>query len=408
MQSGQLILGEFLLQRLVSNHQIGEVWRALEIKVGRLVLLHFIPEPFRTYNAAMKRLQRHFIAVRQWKHPHIVPADRLVEQSEDGAFFVSRFVEGPLLDEYAAQWIHAEGRFPFHLIFDILRPVAAALDEAKTQNLLHRSLSHRMIVVSPTEGIRIQGFDLPGIIWEGLNIPDDFETIRYLAPEQILNRKAGVLSDQYALAMIVAELLANKVLFTADNAEELRTKILTTPPPMLLNYREGVNASLQRALHRDPLVRFPSCIHFLDGLSGLFPVDFPPPYTVPVQDAQSSIVQLELLDSIYTLSVSQTANNATQNQTSSTTTTTTTTTSNVSPTSPVLENQKSVREMISEKLVPFKKVMAAAQSANAEKIVLKIRKECRIRFLFYLWIFLLFISLLIGFYFFCNNLISFM
>ncbi|MDR2755278.1 MAG: protein kinase [Planctomycetaceae bacterium] len=400
MQPGQLILGEFLLQRLAANHQTGEVWRALEIKVGRIVLLHFIPEPFRISSAAMKRLQRHFITIRQWKHPHIVLADRLVEQSEYGAFFVSRFVEGPLLNEYATQWIHAEGRFPFRLIFDVLRPVAVALDEARAQNLAHRSLSLRMIVVSPTEGIQIQGFDLSGVIREGLNIPDDSETIRYLAPEQILNRKAGASSDQYAFAMIVAELLTNKVLFTADSTEELRTKILTIPPPMLQNYQECVNASLQRALHRDPSVRFPSCIHFLDGLSGSIPVDFPPPYTAPIQDAQSSIVQLELLDSIYTLSAPKTENTLTK--------TPSITSSTVSPTSPVLENQISVRDMISEKLVPFKKVMAAAQSANAEKIVLKIKKEHQIRFVFYLWIFLLFISLLMGYYFFRNHIVSFM
>jgi serine/threonine protein kinase len=395
MQPGQLILGEFLLQRLMFQHQTGEVWRALEIKVGRLVLLRFIPEPFRTYDAAMKRLQRHFVAIQQWKHPHIVPVDRLVEQSEAGAFLVSRFVEGPLLDEYAAQWIRAEGRFPFHLIFDVLRPVAVALDEARTQNLAHRSLSHRMIVVSPTEGIQIQGFDLPGIIREGLNFPDDSETIRYLAPEQILNRKAGTLSDQYAFAMIVAELLANKVLLTANNAEELRTKILTMPPPMLPNYRDSVNASLQRALHRDPSVRFPSCIHFLDGLSGSIVVDFPLPYTV--QDAQSAVVPLELLDSIYTVSVPTPKTATTSTVTPSTASSAATSTTSAS----ILEskNRISVRDMISEKLVSFKKIKAAAQSANAEKIVSKIKGEQRSRFLFYLWIFLLFISILVGVYF---------
>ncbi|MDR3198973.1 MAG: protein kinase [Planctomycetaceae bacterium] len=398
MQPGQIISGEFLLQRLVSNHQTGEVWRALEIKVGRLVLLYFIPEPFRKDRAAMERFQRHFIALRQWKHPHIVPADRLAEQSESGAFFVSRFVEGPLLNEYAAQWIQAEGRFPFHLIFDVLRPVAAALDEAKTQNLAHRSLSHRMIVVSPVEGIQIQGFDLPGIIREELNIPDDSETIRYLAPEQILNRKTGALSDQYAFAMIIAELLANKVLFTAGSTEELRTKILTTPPPILPNYPDCVNASLQRALHRDPTVRFPSCLYFLNGLSGSIPVDFPPPYTVPVRGDSSAVVTPEMLDSVYNLSASQTANPLTK--------TSSTALSTVSSTSLTLENRVSVRDMISEKLVPFKKIVAAAQSANAEKIVPKIRKEQRIRFLYRLWIFLLFISFLTGVYFFRDYIIS--
>jgi serine/threonine protein kinase len=402
MQSGQLILGEFLLQRMMSQHHTGEVWRALEINVGQLVLLRFIPESLRTYDAAMKRLKRHFAALQQWKHPNIVPVDRLIEQSEYGAFFVSRFVEGLSLDEYAAQWIRAEGRFPFHLIFDVLKPVASALDEAKTQNLVHRSLSHRMIVVSPTEGIQIQGFDLPGVIRESLNVPDDAETLRYLAPEQILNRKAGMLSDQYAFAMIVAELLANKKLFTADNVEELRTKILTIPPPMLPNHHNNINASLQRALHRDPSVRFPSCTNFLDGLSGSIVVDFPPPYAV--QDAQSTAIPAELLDSIYALSVPKTPT------TEKNTTITTIPTTNQKSDNRVT-NRIAIRDMISEKLISFKNITAAAQSANAEKIASKIRKKQRIQFLFYLGLFLLLMSFLLGIYFLGdsiarNNLLS--
>ncbi|MDR0611273.1 MAG: protein kinase [Planctomycetaceae bacterium] len=407
MQPGQLISGEFLLQRLVSQQQTGEVWRALEVKVGRLVLLRFIPEPFRISDASMKRLQQHFVAVQQWKHPHIVPFDRLAEQSENGAFLVSRFVEGPSLNEYAAQWIQAEGRFPFRLIFDVLQPVAAALDEAKAQNSAHRSLSHRMIVVSPTEGIQIQGFELAGIIREELNFPDELETIRYLAPEQLQNRKADSRSDQYSLAMIVAELLANKVLFNADNADELRSKILTTAPPRLPNYRDGVNASLQRALHRDPSVRFPSCMQFLDGLSGSIPADFPPPYIPPtqmttVQNAQSIMVPSELLDSIYSLATPPTTTPLTNTPPDNSSISSPNTVS----TTPAAENQLSVREMIAEKNASFKKILAAAQSANAEKIVSKIRKEQRFRLLFYLGIVLLFISLLIGIYFCHEHLVS--
>jgi serine/threonine protein kinase len=394
MQSGQLILGEFLLQRLVSNHQTGEVWRALEVKVGRIVLIRFIPEPFRTTDVAMKLLQRHFVAIQQWKHPYIVPFYRLVEQSEHGAFLVSQFVDGLLLNEYAAQWIQAEGRFPFRLIFDVLRPVAVALDEAKTHNLAHRSLSPRMIVINPTEGIQIQNFDLLGIIRENLNFPDDLETIRYLAPEQILKRKSDALSDQYSFAMIVAELLANQELFPANDAEELRTKILTRPPLMLPNYQDCVNASLQRALHREPSVRFPSCVQFLDGLSGSIPVDFPPPHIIPtqivsVQDTPSRMIPSELLGSIYTLATPPTTPSSL-----STTPSPTAVTSIIS----VSENRLSVREMISEKNISFKKITAAARFANAEKIASKIRKERRIRLLFNFWIFLLFISLLIGGY----------
>jgi serine/threonine protein kinase len=415
MQPGQLILGEFLLQRLLSENQTGAVWRALEINVGRLVLLHFIPDSFRTLPPAMQRLQRHFIAVQKLKHPHIVSADRLVDHSASGAFFVSRFVEGLPLHDYAAQWIQAEERFPFHLIFEVLRPVALALEEAKTQNIAHRSLSPRMIVVSPAEGIQIQGFDLPGIIREGLNPADDPETIRYLAPEQLLNRKAGALSDQYAFAMIIAELLANKVLFPAGNTEEFRTKILTTPPPMLPNYPDCVNASLQRALHRDPAVRFPSCLHFLDGLAGLIPVDFPPLYkptaatvpittvpastvlvpTVPVptvQELQSTIIpvnSIDSIDSIYALSVRKAEESFT-----------TTTTQSV----PFETVKVSVWDMLPEKTVSFKKIAATARFATAKKIVSKIQKERRVRFLLNLWKFLFLIGILIGIYFLWNYL----
>jgi serine/threonine protein kinase len=368
MQSGQLISGQFLLQRILAESSTGTRWRALEISVGRLVQIHFVPDSVTADDNAMKRLRRHWFALQKWTHPLIVPSEHLMESSEHGAFFVSHFVEGLNLEEYAASWIRAEGLFPFHLIFEVLRPVASALDEAMKQHLVHRSLTPRQIIINQTKGIQIHGFELPGVIRECLpqERAFDADSLRYLAPEQFLSKKTSAQSDQYSFAMIVAELLANRILYPSGNLETFRIQLLTGTPLMLQNYPNHINASLQRALHHDPTVRFSSCLHFLDSLAGLVPSAFPA--------ADSRLFPNPSENS----TISETKNS----------------TLKIVPVTKY--------ETVEEKIVSYRTIISVAKSATAKKIASKIRKERRQQCLFYFGKLLILLGIFLAIFLFWN------
>jgi len=258
----KLVGNDYLLQKVLSQGPCGVFWRALDQTRGQLVGVRFLPESFRINTDAMNRFRRQFAAVQAFRHPNVVTPERFVEDQTDGAFWVVRLVEGPLLDEYVLQWTQAEGQFPPHLVFDILRQVASTLDEAQQRKLCHRRLSPHSIVVHPTEGVRILDFELIGIVRESLE-PALFvggeELSRFLAPEQIDGRGASPYTDQYALGVIAYELFGG------------RHRGLDAVLLPLLDQPEYINQALQRAMNRDPMARFSSCREFIDALENVKP-----------------------------------------------------------------------------------------------------------------------------------------
>ena len=360
----KLVGNDYLLQKILSQGPCGVVWRALDQKRGQLVIVRFLPVSFPTNVQAVDRFRRHFSAMQAFRHPHVVTPERFVEDSADGPFWVARFVDGPLLDEYAFQWTQAEGQFPFRLVFDVLRPIASALDEARPLSLACRSLSPRSVVVSPLEGIQLLGFDLSGVVRESLDptlLADEVERRRFLAPEQIDGYGVSLSSDQYSLGAIAYELFGG------------RHRIAGSAPAPLPDQPEFVNLSLQRAMARDPMARFPSCLHFLDGLAGITPVSRQPLTVVTSPSAAAPTV----LDSNILVPAIPPAPE--------------TSPPNVAPSifSPLPEAPPL------EAISSFEEIASAALEAQATSVTRKIHRERLFRRLFHLWNVLLLIVVLI-------------
>ena len=325
MQRGQLVGNDYLLQKILSQGPCGVFWRALDQKRGQLVGIWFLPEAFLENAEAMDRFRRQFDTVQTFQHPHVVTPECFIEDQADGVCWVARLVDGPSLDEYIRQRTQVEGQFPSRLAFDILRSIASALDEARERRLVHRSLSPATIVVHPTEGVRIVDFELTGIVRESLEpaiLTDAKEQSRFLAPEQIDGRGASPYSDQYALGAIAYELLGGR--YQGPDAVLLP----------LLDQPEYVNQTLQRAMHRDPAERFPSCREFVCALECV---------QSPQEKAAQNVADL--------------------------------------PKPPALDT-----------LTPFEIIASAASEAKATSITQKIHRERRLKRLFDLWT----IALLIG------------
>lgn len=105
MQPGQLFDNEFMLQKLLSQEEAGEVWRALEFNVGSVVQLHFLPKSRLSASRVKKRLHAQ---IKEWQisqKPGLVLPVRWNETPEGLIFLVSPHIEGIPPEHYAAQWI---------------------------------------------------------------------------------------------------------------------------------------------------------------------------------------------------------------------------------------------------------------------------------------------------------------
>lgn len=165
----------------------------------------------------------------------------------------------------------------------IAAQIGEALEAAHQLGLCHRCLSPARVFLIPDGAmvrIRVADFGLLPASWvRGCAEPG------YLAPEQIAG---GALpgpgaqsegpspqsnerrADQFALAVILYELLAGQPAFiaAADEPREAIQSRIVNEDPLPLSLSRPVELSLSRALSRSPAVRFPSVRELIRALGG--------------------------------------------------------------------------------------------------------------------------------------------
>jgi serine/threonine-protein kinase len=272
----------YLLEALVGAGGMAAVFRARDVRLGRVVALKLIAgdEALRT------RFVREARAVAAVDHPHIIPVYEAGEA--DGMQFIAmRFVAGADLQVV----IRREGGLRPKRAAAFISPVASALDAAHDAGLVHRDVKPANMLVDVGRGrpehVYLSDFGLArGVLSEArltragqfLGTPD------YSAPEQIAGQPVDGRADQYALACVAYELLSGSVPFRRDEPMAVLYAHLHAPPPRLTAVRPDLPAAvdevLAAALAKAPDDRYDSCGTFADALRdalGLEPYDLERP-----------------------------------------------------------------------------------------------------------------------------------
>ena len=272
----------YLLETLVGAGGMAAVFRARDVRLGRVVALKLIAgdEALRT------RFVREARAVAAVDHPHIIPVYEAGEA--DGMQFIAmRFVAGADLQVV----IRREGGLRPKRAAAFISPVASALDAAHDAGLVHRDVKPANMLVDVGRGrpehVYLSDFGLArGVLSEArltragqfLGTPD------YSAPEQIAGQPVDGRVDQYALGCVAYELLSGSVPFRRDEPMAVLYAHLYAPPPRLTAVRPDLPAAvdevLAAALAKAPEDRYDSCGAFADALRdalGLEPYDLERP-----------------------------------------------------------------------------------------------------------------------------------
>ncbi|MGO9921808.1 MAG: serine/threonine-protein kinase, partial [Isosphaeraceae bacterium] len=176
----------------------------------------------------------------------------------DNPFTVFEYIEGETLREL----IERRGRLPLDEVRSIVGPLAQALDFAHGRRIVHRDLKPENI--RATEQRQFKILDL-GLARE-FNREEDWRfagTPAYAAPEQAAELPSDGRADQYALAVIVFEMLTGHRPFVSDSWIDLLEKHYSEPPPrprsLVPDLPQSVEDAILRSLEKDPNRRFSSC-----------------------------------------------------------------------------------------------------------------------------------------------------
>src|ERR1700731_1205455 len=193
---------------------MGVTYRAFDSNLRCPVALKVINARFLNDEAARLRFVREARAAAQLRHPNVASVFHLGTKNGD-YFYAMEFVEGEALDHV----IKNRGPMPAALALDIVDQVAAALEAAHKEQIVHRDIKPGNIMVrfGDAGGVNVKVIDFglakaSGVHSEaGLSTPGSFTgTAVFASPEQCAGSEVDVRSDIYSLGITLWEALTGK------------------------------------------------------------------------------------------------------------------------------------------------------------------------------------------------------
>ena len=256
-------LGNYRLTQLLGQGGFADVYLGEHVYLKSHAALKVLHTQLSEKDAASFVLEAQTLA--RLSHPHIV---RVLDFAvQDGTPF--------LVMEYASQGTlrqrHTKGtRLPLETVIHYVQQVAAALQYAHNQRLMHLDVKPENMLLNERTDVLLSDFGLSMFAPHTLSqsIQEMAGTVFYMAPEQIQG-KPRLASDQYALGVIAYEWLCGRRPFTGSLLETA-TQHLTKPPPSLREHMPNLSPAIEkvvlRALAKESKQRFASVQDFATAL----------------------------------------------------------------------------------------------------------------------------------------------
>ena len=210
---------------------------------------------------SLVRFEREIKVSMKLNHPNVM---RIIDWgTNDLTYLVMEYVDGLPLNRYIP-----EGGLPMETAMQFIVGIIEGLAYAHGQGIVHRDLKPENVMVSSQGLVKLMDFGLARNqeVVTLTMMGSAMGTPAYMAPEQVMRgpNRAGLTdrSDQYALGVLIFEILAGRRPFDWDDPIKLVTMHLTEAPPAITSFRPdvplAVEAVITRMLAKEPEERYPS------------------------------------------------------------------------------------------------------------------------------------------------------
>src|SRR5690349_3168685 len=255
----------------------GAVYKAIDTKLGRSVVIKVIPPELSAKQANLKRFEREARLASSLDHPNICTIFDLDEV--DGIHYIAmQFVEGKNVRQLVA------GR-PLELKTALLigLQVADALVAAHSRGIIHRDIKSGNVMVTSSGQVKVLDFGLAKLLDETQAVTSGihhteltevgvpYGTATYAAPEQARGDRVDKRADIFSLGVLLYEMLTGTWPFRGKTTIDVRHAVLHDAPRPVEELRSSaIPAHLQKiidkALAKEPRDRFQNMDDFRNEL----------------------------------------------------------------------------------------------------------------------------------------------
>ena len=281
-------ISHFRILEKLGSGGMGEVFRAEDITLGRLVAIKFLPEKFSRDSQAVERFRREARAISVLNHPNICTIYETGE-SDGQHFLAMELLDGHTLRTY----LHTQP-LTVPTILDFAFQIADALDAAHSRGVIHRDIKPENIIVTARGQIKILDFGLAKLTeayflvpeiagasafttapsMESLTNPGTTPgTVAYMSPEQLRGEPIDARSDLFSFGCVMYEMATKRRAFEGETYPAIIHSILHSNPVDAAAVNRNVPPQLDRiiskALQKDPGTRFASAAEMRTQLGDL-------------------------------------------------------------------------------------------------------------------------------------------
>jgi tRNA A-37 threonylcarbamoyl transferase component Bud32 len=293
-EPGEVLAGKLRVERLLGQGGMGYVLQAMHMHLDRRVAVKLLLPQIAANAQAVTRFMREARAAASITSEHVV---RVLDVSalDDGTpMLVMEYLDGQNLGEL----VRSRGPLPVEDAVDYVLQASEALAEAHAAGMVHRDLKPENLFLTR----RADGSPLVKVLDFGISklrpregTSGDARTGTsalmgsplYMSPEQLESaRDVDARSDQWALGVVLFELVAGAPPFDGETLPQVVAAIMGRAAPRLRERRPDapvlLDAVVARCLSKPPGDRYPSIAAMARALAGVAP-----------QRSQGSIQRIE-------------------------------------------------------------------------------------------------------------------
>lgn len=263
-------LGNYEIISSLGKGGMGQVYLALDTRLGRKVALKLLPFSYANDADHVHRLEQEARAASALNHPNIVTIHEIGE-ADSVHFMATEFVDGDTLRQCIT-----DRELSVRELVDIAVQVASALRAAHDAHIIHRDVKPENIMLRRDGVVKVLDFGLAKLTSQGLEKAESeltgqsivhteagtiMGTAAYMSPEQACGEFVDGRTDVWSFGVVLYEMITGHAPFAGETYRAVVDSILRNDPQPLDDEAKvpvELRQIISKALTKNPSARYQS------------------------------------------------------------------------------------------------------------------------------------------------------